>query len=439
MKKLSLSLFLLVSVLVCVQAQNLQVLYGLDKLYQGSYLNPAFIPNNRVVVSMPSFYNNLSVSGPSYSDIVQKQNGEDIINVSSLLSNLQESNFLREDMEIQTLGLCFSLGPIGLQAYHKVRFNAFLNFPEELPSLIWEGNSQYLGQLIDIGSDFQLHSHSEFGIGASLKLSKLTLGARAKYLNGIGHLSTVRNSLGVLTDETDYSISLASDYSIESANTLSLDGLDSLDLNFSIGDINWSELFTQNNGFALDLGAQLELGKLELSVALNDIGYINFDSGVKNYDSNGDFSYDGLDISGVLGGQDVGLSGIVDTLANILNFSENNKSFRYVLPANQYIQAKYKFSDNWDIGLSYFHERFREDPVNALSLSAGAGIGSIFRIRGAYTIKNDTYSNIGLGVTAKLTFLELYVLTDNLMAVSDPLGSREFNILAGLNFAISRK
>ena len=119
-----------------MKAQNMQVLYGMDRLYQGSYLNPAFIPNNRVVVSIPSFYNNLSINGPAYSDVIKNNGVEDYIDINSLLSNLQPTNYLREDMEIQTLGLCLSVGPVGIQAYHKVKFNAFIAYPEELPSLI---------------------------------------------------------------------------------------------------------------------------------------------------------------------------------------------------------------------------------------------------------------------------------------------------------------
>lgn len=437
--KRSLLTLVLIGFVCCLQAQNMQVLYGMDRLYQGSYLNPAYIPNNRVVVSMPSFYNNLSINGPAYSDVVKNNGIEDYIDISSLLSNLEPTNYLREDMEIQTLGLCLSLGPVGIQAYHKVRFNAFLAYPEELPSLVWEGNAQFLGETINIGSDFLLHSRSEFGLGASLKLGGLTVGARAKYLNGIGHLSTERNELEILTNENDYSIEFGTDYQINSANSLNYNSLNDVDLNFSIGDINWNELFSKNNGLSFDLGAQMDLGNFEISAAINDLGYVDFDSDVRNYNSEGEFSYDGLDISNVLSGQDVELSGIVDTLANLLNFEENNNAFRYVLPSSQYVMVKYKLADNWDLGVSYFHESFKAAPVNALSVSAGAGIGNILRLRGAYTVRNDNYSNLGLGVSAKLTFLELFVLTDNVLVISDPLGAQDFNILAGLNFAISRK
>ena len=422
-----------------MKAQNMQVLYGMDRLYQGSYLNPAFIPNNRVVVSIPSFYNNLSINGPAYSDVIKNNGVEDYIDINSLLSNLQPTNYLREDMEIQTLGLCLSVGPVGIQAYHKVKFNAFIAYPEELPSLIWEGNTQFLGESVNIGSEFLLHSHSEFGLGASLKLSGLTVGARAKYLNGIGHLSTERNDLEILTDEGDFSIEFGSDYRINSANSLDYNSLNDINLNFSIGDINWNELFSANNGLSFDIGAQLDLGKFELSAAINDIGYVNFDTDVRNYSSQGSFSYEGLDISNVLSGQDVELSGIVDTLANLLNFEENNEGFRYVIPSSQYLMIKYKIADNWDLGISYFHESYKPAPVNSLSISAGAGLGNIFRLRGAYTIRNDNYTNLGLGVSAKLTFLELFLLTDNVLVISDPLGARDFNLLAGLNFAISRK
>lgn len=438
MKKL-LFILLLIANFCCLQAQNMQVLYGMDRLYQGSYLNPAYIPNNRVVVSMPSFYNNLSINGPSYSDVVKNNGIENYIDINSLLSNLEPTNYLREDMEIQTLGLCLSLGPLGVQAYHKVRFNAFLAYPEELPSLIWEGNAQYLGESVNIGSEFLLHSRSEFGLGASLKLGGLTVGARAKYLNGIGHLSTNRNELEVLTNENDYSVELGADYQINSSNSLTYNSLNDLDLNFSIGDINWNELFTKNNGISFDIGAQLELGNFEFSAALNDLGYVDFDADVRNYTSSGDFSYEGLDISNVLSGQDVELAGIVDTLSNLLSFEENNNGFRYVIPSSQYLMLKYKLADNWDFGISYFHESFRAAPVNGVSVSAGAGIGNIFRLRGAYTVRNDNYSNLGLGISAKLAFLELFVLTDNVLVVSDPLGAQDFNILAGLNFAIARK
>ncbi len=434
---------LIVFFLACASiasSQNMQVLFGMDKLYQSSYLNPAYIPHNRVVVSLPSFYNNLSINGPAYSDIFQNDGGSTVLNVTSLLANLEPSNYFREDMEIQTLGLCLSVGPLGVQVYHKTRFNAFIEYPETLPSLIWEGNAQYLGETVDVGTSLFLHSRSEFGLGASLTLGGLNVGARVKYLNGIGHLHSLRHALSIYTDPNDYEIVLNSDYMIQSANSLDFNSLNNLSLNFNLGDLNLNELFTTNNGLAFDLGIQWRIGKLEVSAAANDIGAIEYDSGVRNYSSSGSFAYDGLDISSVLGGgQEVTLESMVDTLSQLLVFDEDNTAFEYTLPASYYLMGKFKLTENWDIGLSYFHERFLDSPVNAISVSAGAGIGSILRVRGAYTIRNKNYTNLGVGVSAKLAFLELYALTDNVLVISDPLGARDFNILVGANFAISKK
>lgn len=438
MKNKILILFFLASASIA-SAQNMQVLFGMDKLYQSSYLNPAYIPHNRVVVSMPSFYNNLSINGPAYADIFQKDGGSTVLNASSLLANLEPSNYFREDMEIQTLGLCLSVGPLGVQVYHKTRFNAFIEYPETLPSLIWEGNAQYLGETVDIGTSLFLHSRSEFGLGASLTLGGLNVGARVKYLNGIGHLHSLRHALSIYTDPTDYEITMNADYHIQSSNSLTLNGLNDLSLNFNLGDVNLNELFSRNNGIAFDLGVQWRMDKLEVSAAANDIGSIAFDTGIRNYSSSGTFSYDGLDISDVLGGQNVTLESAVDTLGQLLAFEEDASTFEYTLPASYYIMGKYKLTENWDLGVSYFHERFLDNPVNALSVSAGAGIGSIFRVRGAYTIRNKNFTNLGVGVSAKLAFLELYALTDNILVISNPLGARDFNILVGANFAISKK
>ncbi|MCB0622446.1 MAG: hypothetical protein KDC43_00630, partial [Saprospiraceae bacterium] len=83
-------------------------------------------------------------------------------------------------------------------------------------------------------------------------------------------------------------------------------------------------LFNNNTGWSVDLGVDVDLGKLSLAASVVDLGQITWNKEVRNYLSDGTFVYDGLDISQALTGDSVNFSQALDTLEQIFHFDSTS-------------------------------------------------------------------------------------------------------------------
>ena len=76
---------------------------------------------------------------------------------------------------------------------------------------------------------------------------------------------------------------------------------------------------------------------------------------------------------------------------------------------------------------------------NSLSLSANAMLGKFFSVTGSYSAIGNRYDNLGLGMAVRLGFLQLYMVNDNLLALTNPAKAQFVNIRFGMNFLFGRK
>ncbi len=193
MKNILLSfLFVFVSQLLVAQPQ-----FGthfLSNTLQQSQTNPAFLPEEGLIISLPNIYSNLELVGPALEDILgENAQGETVIDVDKAISNFEETNSIRENLDLETIGVAFGLGPVRLSFQHAIRFGTFLKYPKSIPQLVWQGNAQFIGQNLSLNNDIQISAYNELSAAAAIQLDRFTIGARAKYLTGIGDISTSKN------------------------------------------------------------------------------------------------------------------------------------------------------------------------------------------------------------------------------------------------------
>ena len=268
---------------------------------------------------MPGVYTNLLITGLKYNEIVSKDaNGNRVLDIDKGISMLDPDNLIRENTEIETLRLGLRLGKLSISAGHAVRFNAFLNYPKTLPQLIWQGNAQFIGQEVAFGPDLQLFGFSETSLGIAFDVTKkLTIGGRAKFLSGLGDMSTSRNDLRLYTDEESYQLRLNADFQADITGSIDYEGFSEPALNFEFGQFAFNQIFTSNTGMAWDFGAVWRGEKLELAASVLDLGAINWKENARFYRLQGEYEYRGLDVAQGILNDSTNTGSVLDSLENI--------------------------------------------------------------------------------------------------------------------------
>ncbi|MCB0662748.1 MAG: hypothetical protein KDC24_08410 [Saprospiraceae bacterium] len=429
---LAIALAVFFSLVVHAQPQ-FQLSFAQNTL-QAAYLNPAAIPEKKIIISLPNVYNHLQISGPSFGDLVTTNaNGDKVLDVNAVLPNLEETNQLRNNLSIETLGLSFGAGPLRVHLHHAVKFGAFVKYPKTLPQLLWEGNAQFVGQTIDLGNDFEINGYHEFGLGVGFNIKNVTLAGRVKLLSGIGDASTDRNDISLFTSDDVYQLTLNSDYRVNSSAYLNYDGFGNTSADFNFGNVTFDKAFSKNTGTAFDFGAQVEIGKLKVGASILDIGQITWSEEVKNYTSNGTFSYDGLDLSGAVTGDSVDFSGALDTLEQIFEFEETQLDYTTKLPTKYYLTGSYELTETWRVGATFYAENYRGETTSGFSLGAQASFLKWLTVGANYSLYGDAYANIGIMTGLKFGPVQFLAMTDNVIALLSPNNANFGNARAGLN------
>ena len=185
--------------------------------WRAAYTNPALMPKG-VYIALPGIYNNLLVTNVTYNDLVVDDGmGGTVIDVDNAIAQLGPTNTLRENLDIETIGLAFTLGNVTLSAGHRVRYTGYTLYPKTLPQLIWQGNAQFIGEMVDFSTDIDLLGYHEFSLGAAVDVGPLRIGGRAKLLSGIGTAYTERSHVQLTTDDEVDLLELDADFRVNNS------------------------------------------------------------------------------------------------------------------------------------------------------------------------------------------------------------------------------
>ncbi len=436
LKKLIFVFFFATSVCSLFAQQELS-LHFLRNTWQSSKTNPAFITEHRVHYGMPNLYFNISHSGPSYNDVVISRNGENVLDISRVLNSLSDNNQLFTNLELETMSTSFGIKNIRFSVSHAFKMNTYLDYSKDMVELAWNGNSQFIGETIQIGPDFQAFAYNEFALGAAMKILNVSAGAKLKILTGIGDVSTSRTDASLYTDPDIYQLTFNTDYKINTSSFLAYDGNGDFELDF--GKITAERLFSKNLGLAVDLGAAFKLGNVEVAASIIDLGYISWKKNATNYTSQGSHTYEGLDVSDIINDESITFEETIDTLAEVFNFDETSASYNTMLPTKLYLSGSYDINKMFKVGGLFYTEVYRGKLFPAFAASGTVKLGKIASLGMVYSIRNQTYDNVGLNATIKLGPVQIFAVTDNVIAAFKPYDSRNVNARIGINTIFNKK
>ncbi|MCH8332074.1 MAG: hypothetical protein IH946_12000 [Bacteroidetes bacterium] len=311
------------------------------------------------------------------------------------------------------------------------KINLRFRYPLEFMSLFINGNNQYVGQEVNIAWQFQANHYREYSVAYARDFGKYTIGTRLKYNMGLADVSTERTKVTLFTDtkENNYALTMKSDYLINTA------GINDLDSTVSASDYLMN---TGNFGWGLDLGGTYHYSdKITFAASILDIGSFNWKSRVKNFHSNGEFTFDGIDINKlVLGGtgDTISFNNVTDTLIEIFGFDSSFNSYKTALIPKVYLSARYDLDSLTHVSALIYAEFFNGIQP-AVAIMAGKKLSKHFELNVYWNYKNRSFLNLGLGWILSFGPLQIYTVGDNISVFFLPKRTKSYNIRFGMQWA----
>jgi len=434
-------------------AQHNQVMYYMN-LPQNHFLNPARRPTNAVYVGLPVLSGIKVNTGNNFfdlSDIILNDPLSDSLitilhpnyNIDDFLATLNEQNYLEASAAVQLLGVGFNIGKDGYMFIDiNDRAEGNLTIPGDLFTLIFKGNESFAGSTIDLSSlGGRMQYFREAGIGFSTPISnKLRLGFKGKMLFGVGSVSVDNNALAISVGE-DFAHSFEADVTVNISAPLTvtedadnnIDGIefDDSELQSTSQQISY---FTglKNLGFGLDIGAVYDItDRISLSASAVDLGYIKWKDYVNNINVQGEFSFEGLDMTEVVNGDktidELGQE-MLDSLENSIEITHTTDPFTTWLSPGLTFGGSYRLNKTFSLGLLSYTKFVGSNVREALTFSGNINLGTAISAGISYTLSSGRYDNLGIGLAARAGIFQLYMVADRIPLAFNDLDTGDSTI-----------
>ena len=295
---------------VTASAQNSNSSYFMEGALNRHMANPAFAPQQSYV-AMPALGNlNVGVSSNfNIGDVFFQRNGKTVtflhpdVSVADALSGFEDNNKFRTDINIQLLGVGFK----AFGGFNTITVNARTMAGFQMPYDLFAIAKNLENRNYDIGeASVFAQSFAEIALGHSRQITEdLRVGAKAKVLLGIARGKAELTDLKLnLADDNQWT---ATAHAKMEANMKGLKITEKKEDYKQDGKAPYTTIddfdaddFKPIGGFglALDLGAEYDLKELvpglKASLAILDLGYINWAESHVIENNGKDFVFDGF-------------------------------------------------------------------------------------------------------------------------------------------------
>lgn len=445
--------FLVFIVFSIGNAQNKQILYDFAGLPQTLLVNPGLEVNNKFYIGFPLF-SQVAVQGGftgfSAYDIFAEDGVDINIKISEAVQNFGKSEFIEVNQQLEALSGGFQLNEKNYLSFgYYQEFNFLAKIPRDIIDLVYEGNTDIYRQY----SIQKLSARAEllgvFHLGISKKISeKWQVGTRAKIYSSALNINNKQNS-GSLSTYPD-------------TNNIYVQQLNNIDFLLQTSGVFFEDtdaltpayylkkmLLGGNLGLGIDLGFTHHFKKQwTVSGSAIDLGFIYNTQDIKSYSLKGDFEVDGFDLN--FENQDP---------ADYWNNLEERFNEEIVLDTitSKYISTrplKLNAAVNYAFGKKLDNCRFETGPdlyLNKVGVQLFSNIGSVhtylaatlfferwfnknFQAKITYTADPYSFKNLGAGISTQIGPVNLYLLADNLLYLSNIYATKSTNLQLGINF-----
>lgn len=418
-------------------AQQELTLHLMNNIHQSSHTNPALRAKNKVHISLlSSYYGGATNTGFNYNQLAAQvetdETGQKVLNLETLYNNLDLNgrDYVNLGASLDIFALSFRAGKGQFSLNLTERLQSRLGYSSALLEAITTGNTP--GQTLQFDGYWLKGMHyREIGLGYNRQLledNKLVVGGRIKTLFGMANVNTRRADFSIATagESEMYAITLSADMLVQTAG-----------LGF-LGEGEASYISNTNNlGVGLDVGATYQYNeKLSFSASIVDAGFINWKEDITNYWSNGSYTFEGISNDSLFSkGVDIDISQAIDSISNTFEIVEDSAAYRTGLPTKMYLTGYYRLARNTKASVTVYAD-FIGSFHRGLSVGVSQKLGRWLQAAATYSMQARSYNNLGLGLTLTTGAkgLQIYAVTDNIMAVTNPGGAKVANVRTGFNF-----
>ena len=430
---------------IIATAQQENTMYFMDRVPYVSTLNPAITPECKFYLGgllfpisgqiPPSMYASAYIPF-SYSDAIRYGDGKysenlvgpyysvDYFNDFKKKARLQNQNVISAEFHVPLLNFGFRIKKkhfVSFGITEKIYANSI--FPKDLLIFPAEGNGAY-DEITLNGLAFNAGAYREYALGYKHQVNKyFKIGATIKYLNGYYNIYSLPSEITLKTNRAETQLELNANMQVNTS--IPIDTV-SLDSDGNVNDITTrspsnEELvklltFSPNRGVAFDFGLAKDFNsEITLYASAVDIGFINWNSDPYTFDFQGKQNIVGVKIDS-LDFEEAIDSYKIDSLFNDFQYKASKGSYRQWLPAKFYVGADYRLKKWVKLGLVYRAEYTNKHLFHAVTGSVNLKYAKFANTSLSYTIKNNSFSNLGFGTSFAMGPYTMFFISDNIGA-----------------------
>jgi len=454
----------LFGLLKTASAQYDLTIYPMQSIPQSNYNNPALMPDCKLHIGilpiglpvLPSLYFGAGNSGFAYNQAVifhKQDSSYSELDLGNVIDKLAKKNYLttKLHMELFSFGMKIKRTHyISIGLYEKV--NMRFCYPEDMLSMAWYGNSQYIGKEASfngLGVDFT--HYRELALGYSNQIDdKWTIGGRAKLLFGMSTVWTKKSkaTLGIHEEYYDFTANSGMDINVAASDDLVRfleDTTDSKDFGEDVSMQNYI-LNMDNLGGAIDFGVNYRMNeKISFAASVVDLGTIRWKTGTRNFRSpDTTFVFEGFDLNDWLRKDDSTTNAdimdeLVDSVLKIYRLDTTYEKFWSPLNPVIYLSGFYSPTEKDKISVLARLEIYKSTVHPAFTIGYYRKFGKALSIAVNYSYYNRSWLNVGFGAALKAGPFQFFLTTDNIFSGAMPYAVRNINIHFGANLIFYQK
>ncbi len=441
---------LLIVALCCTQvmgvwAQSQMLLPYNDILFQSTWENPAVRPMHRFSVGLPilsSVEAGVINNGFKLSDVSEKDGEWLNVDLAKVIDALRDGRAYQQYAETQIDLLHFRMkwrDYFFWLGARNVTTQTF-GYGRDLFDLVYRGNGAFVGKELTLNkATMDVKNYHEITFGLSKEIGKQWMvGFRASFLSGLasGLASFDELNIAINGDPARmyaHSIKGSGAVTTSSLHRFSKDELKKPGTWFNV----------KNLGFALAGGVSYRpIPGLTLSLAFSDIGLIDWNDGVREYQlENKKIEVDAL-IRGKQMFKKFGFQNVGRELRRqVGDFNtEMTDGARYTqwLAPKFHLLGTYEFARQSVVGASFSGIYQAKTFYPSATVSIMQGVSDIFQIQASWSYNQYSALNFGAGLVVCPGPVQLYVVTDNFLAFINPKLAKATNVRLGVNLVFER-
>lgn len=438
---------------------QVNTLHYMTDIPQSYYLNPATQPGCDFFIGIPmisSQYFDLENSTLDFNDIfwTNPESGELIhpfhpnANLDEFLAKFEDENYIRGDWAANLFSFGFRIKQFYFTFDAVSKTTQRFTYPGSLVEFLSRGGPNDTEfDFSALGLDFT--EHIEYGVGFSMRISdELQVGIRPKLLTGIAAMKWNNNDLSLYTSYEEWVLTSNLNMNMCLPGIIvpadpdgTIDFERGFEFDSTINSVSeYQKLLTKNLGFGVDFGAHFfPMDELQLSLSVQDLGFIKWKNYTHNFSMNGSYSYIGAELDP----SDTSFTfNVLDSLVSSLDITSAPTTFKTTLEPKIFVGARYFLLPQFDVGFVHRFDFPEEGFKYSLTLLADYRPTSMFSLSGSYTPIGGNARSFGLGLALRIGPINAYLVTDYITTQYRVVkgytvlldGLNHYTFRAGINF-----